>query len=187
MLRLTKLFLWFKRHQRIKRRVGLIETFGLLLLMMIVLMAIFAPLLSAYQADAVVCKPFLPPTAGHRLGCDDFGHDLWSQLLYGARTSLTIGFSVALLATLVATGLSLIAGYSAGGKDNPYSWAWMDRVIMRGVDVTLALPFLPLVIVLGVYFGSSIQTQILVLSIVMWAQPVRELRAQVLQLRHATP
>ncbi len=184
MLPLANPFFWFKRHQQAKRRVGLIEMIGLLLSMSIILMAVFAPLLSAYQADAVVCKPFLSPTAGHRLGCDDFGHDLWSQLLYGARTSLMIGFSVALLATLVATGLSLIAGYSAGGKDNPYSWAWLDRVIMRGVDVTLALPFLPLVIVLGVYFGSSIRTQILVLSIVMWAQPVRELRAQVLQLRH---
>lgn len=160
-----------------------VEFFGLLLLSAIVLLAVFAPLVAGYGFSEVVCEPFSEPSASHILGCNDFGQDLLAQLLFGARTSLTVGLGVAFFSTFVATILALISGYNAGNVQDGKRGIWIDRVIMRSVDVTLSLPFLPLVIVLGVFLGSSLKTQIIVISLVMWAQPLRELRSQVLQLR----
>ncbi len=148
--------------------------------MVMIALAIFAPLIAQFGPREIACEPFSAPTSRHWLGCNDFGQDLFAQLLYGARVSLFVGILVASLSTLIATILALFAGYHAGqeGQNNSeQSTAWIDKIIMRMVDVALSLPFLPLVIVLGVYFGASIQTQILVITLVMWAHPVRELRA----------
>ncbi len=168
---------------------GKVQMVGLALLGLMIMLATFAPLIAPADPKALVCEPFAGPLPGHPLGCNDVGQDLLSQLLYGARISLFVGIAVATFSTLVATILALLAGYHAGSQDNAGSrntTSWIDKIIMRCVDVALSLPFLPLVIVLGVYFGASIQTQILVISLVMWAHPVRELRAQILSIRAAT-
>ncbi|TLP44303.1 nickel ABC transporter ATP-binding protein NikE [Cohaesibacter sp. CAU 1516] len=164
---------------------GKVQLVGLGLLLVVVVCALFAPLLAPYGPRAEVCAAFASPSHHHWLGCDDFGQDLYSQLLYGAQVSLFVGLVVALLATGLATTLALIAGLDAGGRAQDRS-GWLDRLLMRLVDVALALPLLPLVIVLGVYFGASIWTQIVVITLVMWAQPLRELRSQILSIRAAT-
>ena len=153
---------------------GKVQWTGIAILSCLILLAIFAPWVAGYNPKDAVCEPFETPSALHILGCDDAGRDLFSQLLYGARVSLYVGLSVAFFATLLAVVLAIIAGFSGG---------WTDRIIMRVVDVVLSLPFLPLVIVLGVVLGASLTTQIIVITIVMWAQPVRELRAQILSIR----
>jgi ABC-type glutathione transport system ATPase component/ABC-type dipeptide/oligopeptide/nickel transport system permease subunit len=153
---------------------GKVQWLGIVMLATIVLMAVAAPLLVPYGPRELSCAPFERPSLAHLFGCDDAGYDIFSQVLHGARVSLTIGLLVALVSTGIAAALAVIVGVYGG---------WVDRLVMRIVDVVLALPFLPLVIVLGVYFGASIQTQVLVIAFVMWASPVRELRAQVLALR----
>nr|WP_321443180.1 ATP-binding cassette domain-containing protein [uncultured Cohaesibacter sp.] len=161
---------------------GKVQMVGVGLLLTLVLCALFAPVLAPYDPKAEVCEAFAPPNGAHWLGCDDFGQDLFSQLVFGARTSLFVGLTVASLAVGVATFLAFLSGLSAGEEKG----SWVDRLLMRLVDVALALPFLPLVIVLGVYFGASIGTQILVITLVMWAQPLREMRAQILSIKAAT-
>lgn len=156
---------------------GKVQWLGIAILTTIAAVAILAPLLSAYGPTDAVCDPFEHPGPGHLLGCDDAGRDLFAQLIYGARVSLFVGLSVAVIATTAAVILSILAGLNGG---------WTDRLIMRIVDVALSLPFLPLVIVLGVYLGASLTTQILVIALVMWAQPVRELRSQILSVRAMT-
>ena len=153
---------------------GKVQWLGIIILTVMIVLAIFAPLISGYAPDQAVCDPFAKPSSDHILGCDDAGHDLLSQLLFGARVSLFVGLSVAFFATLVAVILAIVSGFYGG---------WTDRIIMRVVDVVLSLPFLPLVIVLGVVLGASLVTQIAVIAVVMWAQPVRELRAQILSIR----
>lgn len=153
---------------------GKVQWLGIAVLATIAGVAVLAPLLSAYGPTEAVCDPFEHPGPGHLLGCDDAGRDLFAQLIYGARVSLFVGLSVAVLATTAAVMLAILAGLNGG---------WTDRLIMRIVDVALSLPFLPLVIVLGVYLGASLTTQILVIALVMWAQPVRELRSQILSVR----
>ena len=153
---------------------GKVQWLGIVILGTMIILAILAPLVAGYGPDDTVCDTFAKPDPAHILGCDDAGHDLFSQLLFGARVSLFVGLSVAFFATLVAVVLAITSGLSGG---------WTDRIIMRVVDVVLSLPFLPLVIVLGVIFGASLFTQIFVIAMVMWAHPVRELRAQILSIR----
>ena len=155
---------------------GKVQRLGLGILALFATAAALAPWLAPYGPNELVCSPFAAPSGAHWLGCNDIGHDLLSRLIHGTRVSLTVGLGVATLSTLVAVGIALTAGYRGG---------LIDQVLMRLVDVVMSLPFLPLVIVLGVYLGASITTQVLVITLVMWAQPVRELRAQVLALRSA--
>ncbi|NKQ40601.1 MAG: ATP-binding cassette domain-containing protein [Sulfurovum sp.] len=153
---------------------GKVQWIGIIVLAVMIVMAILAPYIAGFLPDTEVCDPFAEPSSTHILGCDDAGHDLLSQLLFGARISLFVGLSVAAFSTFIAVVLAIIAGFSGG---------WLDKLIMRIVDIVLSLPFLPLVIVLGVVLGASLITQIIVISIVMWAQPVRELRSQILSIR----
>ncbi|HEX2027979.1 MAG TPA: dipeptide/oligopeptide/nickel ABC transporter permease/ATP-binding protein, partial [Nitriliruptorales bacterium] len=106
-------------------------------------------------------------------GTNDLGQDIFAQLLYGSRLSLLIG----VLAGAFATGVGLLAGLLAG-----YYRGWLDSVIMRSVDLTLSLPFIPLVIVLAAFFGRGLTITVLVIGAVLWARPARILRSQVLKI-----
>jgi peptide/nickel transport system permease protein len=147
---------------------------GLGILAVLVLVAVAAPLLAPYDPAERAGRPFGAPSAAHLLGTNDVGHDLLSELVYGARVSLLVGVSAALAATVIGAAVGVTAGYARGR---------LDPLLMRLVDVVLALPALPLTIVIGVFAGPGLGTQILVISIVMWAGVARELRAQVLSLR----
>jgi peptide/nickel transport system permease protein len=147
---------------------------GVGILTVLALVAIAAPLLAPYDPAERAGLPFAEPSATHLLGTDDVGHDLLTDLIHGARISLLVGVVAALAATVVGAGVGVAAGYARG---------WVDTALMRVVDVVLALPALPLTIVIGVYAGPGLGTQIAVIATVMWAGVARELRAQVLSLR----
>ncbi|WP_300010142.1 dipeptide/oligopeptide/nickel ABC transporter permease/ATP-binding protein [Pseudonocardia sp.] len=141
---------------------------------MLVLVGLTAPWLSPYDPTERVGRPFSTPSAAHLLGTNDVGHDLLSELIHGARISLLVGLVAALAATVIGVSVGLTAGYLRG---------WVDTALMRFVDVVLALPVLPLTIVIGVFAGPGLLTQIVVIAAVIWAGVARELRAQVLSLR----
>jgi ABC-type glutathione transport system ATPase component/ABC-type dipeptide/oligopeptide/nickel transport system permease subunit len=166
---MRKIFRFFLQPEK---RLGFV---GMLILSFIALTSILAPLAAPYDPFQRSGLPFEKPNAVHLLGCNDVGHDLLSELMYGGRISLTVGLFAAFYSTAVAVFAALAAGYFGGP---------LDRFLMRVVDVVMSLPFLPLVIVLGVFLGPSVGTQILVISIVMWAPPCRELRSQVLKIRN---
>lgn len=147
---------------------------GLGLLAALLTVALTAPWLAPYDPTVRTGVPFARPSAAHLLGTDDVGRDLLSALVYGTRISLLVGIVAALSATVVGAGVGVAAGYARG---------WLDAVLMRLVDVVLALPVLPLTIVVGVFAGPGVLTQIAVIAAVLWAGTARELRAQVLSLR----
>lgn len=147
---------------------------GVGILALLGITALGAPLLAPYDPNARIDTPFARPSAAHLLGTNDVGHDLLSELIYGARISLLIGVVAALAATLVGLAIGVTAGYARG---------WLDTILMRLVDVVLALPILPLALVIGVFLGPGLGNQILVITLVIWAPVARELRAQVLSLR----
>lgn len=147
---------------------------GVLMLGVLLLCAVAAPWLAPFDPTERVTRPFAAPSAEHWLGADDVGHDLLSMLIHGARISLFVGIVAAVIATAVGTIVGVVAGYSRGV---------VDTVLMRIVDVVLALPVLPLTIVIGVFAGPGLRTQVMVISAVLWAGLARELRAQVLTLR----
>jgi ABC-type dipeptide/oligopeptide/nickel transport system ATPase component/ABC-type dipeptide/oligopeptide/nickel transport system permease subunit len=147
---------------------------GLVLLAVPTLAATFAPLVARHSPTRPSGRPLLRPSAGHPLGTDDLGVDIFSQLIYGSRISLAIGLGAAVLAVVVGLTVALVAGWRRG---------WAETVLMRLTDVTLAFPFLPLVLVLAAFFGRGLIVTAVVIGAVSWARPARVLWAQVLKLR----
>ena len=147
---------------------------GGFLLLVLVVVAVFAPVIAGHDPLVPQGRPFESPSRAHPLGTDDVGHDLFAQLLYGARVSLTIALLSATIAIGVGLTVALLAGYHRGK---------LEQVLMRVVDLTLAFPFLVLVIVLAAFFGRSLVTTVAVIGAVIWARPARILRSQVIKVR----
>ena len=152
-------------------RLGML---GAAVLLLFILIALLAPVLAPYEPGARGGVPFEAPSTRHLLGTNDIGRDVLTDLIYGSRVSLVVGFVVALAATTVGTLVGIVAGYFGG---------FVDNVAMRLVDLSMALPFLPLLIVLAAFLGSSLGITIFVIALVLWARPARVLRSQVLSLK----
>ena len=159
----------------VSKKMGMI---GALFLGFVLALAIVGPFIVPYNANEQVGVPFSPPSTEHWLGTNDMGQDIMAELVEGARVSLIIGIVAALIATLIGTTIGVVSGYVGG---------WFDSLCMRMVDITLTLPFLPLMIVLAVYLGPSMYTLIFVISLVMWAGKARQIRAQTLTIRNRGP
>jgi peptide/nickel transport system ATP-binding protein/peptide/nickel transport system permease protein len=145
---------------------------GLTLIVALVFTAVFAPWLSPFDPTERVGRPFGVPNADHPLGTNDIGQDILSELIYGARISLTVGVLSALVAIVVGTSVGLLSGY----------YRRIDPWLMRLVDVILVLPFLPLLILLAAYLGRSLTNTILIIGLLIWAGTARVIRSQVLTL-----
>jgi peptide/nickel transport system permease protein len=147
---------------------------GLAGIALIFLVAVFAPLVTFYGPTAIAGKSLEAPGPSHILGCDELGMDIWSQICYGARMSLVIGLAVALISGLGGGVLGILAGYVGG--------IW-DMLLLRAIDITLALPNFPLLIVIAAFLNPSIVNVILVLVLFSWAKPARIARSQTLALK----
>lgn len=143
-------------------------------IIIIVLMAALAPFITFYGPSEISGKSLEPPGPSHILGTDELGMDIWSQLCYGARMSLVIGLAVALIAGLGGGALGILAGYVGG--------IW-DALLLRSIDITLALPNFPLLIVIAAFLGPNIVNVILVLVLFSWAKPARIARSQTLAMK----
>jgi len=142
------------------------------------LVALVAPVLAPHDPTATTGPSFASPSPSHPLGTNDIGQDILSELLYGARTSLTIGGLAAALAVTIATIVGLAAGLG-----RPLA----EAALMRTTDLVLAVPVVPLMVVLGAFFGGGAVTQVLVIGGLLWAPAARETRAQALSLRERGP
>lgn len=116
-----------------------------------------------------------PPSWQHPFGTDDLGMDLLAQICYGAGISLIVGLGTALLAGAGGTLLGMLAGYYG---------RWVDKLITGLCDVMMCIPNLPMMIVMGAFFGSSLRNIILVLALISWATPARVARAKMLAMKH---
>lgn len=160
--------------ERYRSSARVLGVLGAAIVLALVLIAVFAPVLARHSPDVASGLPYERPSASHPLGTNDVGHDLFSQLIYGSRISLTIGVLSAVVATLIGLGVALLAGYYRG---------WAETLLMRLVDLTLSFPFLVLVIVLAAFFGRGLITTVVVIGAVLWARPARVLRSQVIKVR----
>lgn len=146
--------------------------FGGCMFLVLVFLAVFPGIVAPYDPTETVARPFLPPGQSHLLGTNDIGQDLFSELVWGTRVSLLTGIAVSLITVTIGSILGLFAGY--------YNTLG-SSIVMRLVDLTLALPFLPLVILLGAYLGASWRNVIIILILVSWAAPARLIRSRVLE------
>jgi ABC-type dipeptide/oligopeptide/nickel transport system permease subunit len=144
--------------------------------LVIILVAVAAPLLSSYNPTATdFTHLFAPPgSPGHLLGSDQLGRDTLSRLLYGTRSTLEVGVLATLLGTAVAVPIGIISGYYRG---------WIDSIIMRCTDVILAFPFLVIAVGLAAILGPSLGNAILALGIAQIPGVIRIARAEALNLR----
>ncbi len=143
-------------------------------IVLIILMAALAPLITFYGPTAISGKSLEAPGPSHVLGTDELGMDIWSQICYGARMSLVIGLAVALISGLGGGVLGILAGYVGG--------VW-DTLLLRAIDITLALPGFPLLVVIAAFLGPSIVNVILALVLFSWAKPARIARSQALAMK----
>jgi len=150
-------------------------TFGLILTVLLVIVAIAAPLFAPYDPDVQETSRRLEaPSRSHPLGLDDLGRDVLSRIVFGARVSLRVGFSVVIIASLIGVTLGAISGYFGG---------WTDTLIMRLTDILLAFPGILLAIALVAVLGPSLNNVILALATIGWVGYARLVRGQVLKVR----
>ena len=148
---------------------------GLIILSLIILAAVFAPLIAPHSPTATSFAPYQGPDGVNWLGTTGNGQDVFSQLIYGARISLLVGLGAGALATLVAVTIGLIAGYRPGV---------VDEVLGFVTNLALVIPGLPLMIVLAAYLqGHSVWTIVLVVAFTGWATGARVMRSQTSTLR----
>jgi len=165
--------LWRDAWRRLRR--NRLALFGLGMLCLFILLALLTPWIAPYAYDAQDLNlGATPPSAAHWLGTDVFGRDLLTQILYGGRISLAVGFVATAVALLIGVTWGAIAGY-AGGR--------LDAVMMRVVDILYALPFMIFIVLLMVVFGRNILLLFLAIGAVEWLTMARIMRGQVQSLR----
>ena len=160
---------------RFCRQEPLASAFGLLTIIM-TLMAIFAPLITAYSPTELVTRPLVGPSPSHPFGTDEFGRDLFSRVVYGARVSLAVGF----LATGIGVALSFAIGVTSA-----YSGGWLDFVVQRIVDAVQAVPAVVLLLGIVVALGPSLASIVLALSVRSGIVSSRVIRSATLGIRSA--
>jgi peptide/nickel transport system permease protein len=179
-----------RRWRRFLQHRLAVASLGVLVLLTVA--SFSAPLVErALGIDANAADLFLrlsPPSAQHPLGTDELGRDLLCRLLYGGRVSLLVGLSAALFAAVVGTGIGLVAGYTGG---------LVDRFLMRFNDAVIALPLLPLLIVLAAVDleklglpAAIVQSEnvslyriVIIITLFGWNTVARLVRAEALALR----
>lgn len=139
--------------------------------------AIFAPWLSPYSPYEYSGASLENPNPIHLLGTNDVGQDLLSELIYGGRISILIALAAGGATVLLGLLVGLVAGAFGG---------WVDNILMRIVDALLAIPRLPLMILIISIMGYGLIATILVISLLFWPTPARVIRAQVISLRGRT-
>ncbi len=158
--------------QLLRNRKALV---GVTILVLVILVAIFAPLLTEYSPTQRVGRPHQPPSSDHLLGTTRLGYDVFTRLLYGARISLAVGFGAGLLITVIGTVLGIIAGYKSGV---------VDEVISFLTNMVLVIPNLPLLLVLAAFIGQASPLVIaVILGFTSWAWGVRVTRSETLSIR----
>lgn len=157
------------------QRLNMSTWFGIAIVVALVLAAIFAPLLATHDPDAQDIIMYLsPPSADNLLGTDQFGRDILSRLLYGARYSLTIGFLAIVVALIIGSFIGMIAGF-AGGRT--------DIVLMQIMDVVLAFPSLILGLALVALMGATLTNIVIAIAFTAIPAFARIARAGVLTQR----
>ena len=160
---------------RMFRRSGS-ALFGLVLVVVLGLAAALAPLLAPHDPNLIDTARRLarPLTAGHVLGTDEFGRDLLSRLLYGARTSLVVGLAATALAAVAGSAFGLLAGFVG---------RWVDQLVMRSIDTLMAFPYFLLAIAIIATLGPGLVNGMVAVAIVNIPFYGRIVRATVLAVK----
>lgn len=147
------------------------------LALLIILIAVFAPVVTGgvSPTDAVLKDALQAPSAKHIFGTDKLGRDIFTRVIYGARTSLTASFSVVLIIFALGTVLGVLAGYFGG---------WTDTIIMRIADMMVSFPGMVFAMAIAGILGASVRNAVIAVSLVSWTKYARLARSLVLKIRN---
>jgi len=164
---------WKDAWMRLKKNKS--AMFGLMVLIILVLCAIFADFIAPYGPDdQLLSRRFTPPGKGFLLGTDNFGRDIFSRIIYGSRISLLVGFISVTLSTVVGSTLGAIAGFY--GKT-------IDNIIMRVIDIMLAIPSILLAISIAAALGPGLRNVMIAVGIGAVPGYARIVRASILTVK----
>ncbi len=157
-------------------RANRIAVGGLVVILLLAVMAIFAPFISPYDPIDEIFRGMRggSPTLAHPFGYDHLGRDLLSRVIFGTRVALLVG----LLATGIAVTLGVVIGAVAG-----YLGSWEDTLISRVIDTLMAFPIIALLVVLAAVLGPSLVTTVVVIGMTGWARFARVVRADIMSLK----
>lgn len=160
----------------LRMRRNSLAMMGLVIVLALIVMAVAAPVLAPHDPFAQdLSQRLLPPgTPGYWLGTDEFGRDLWTRILYGARITLYIVALVAVTAPVIGLAVGTVAGYFGG---------WTDQILMRITDIFLAFPRLILSLALVAVLGPGIENAVLAIALTAWPPYARVARAETLTVR----
>ncbi|GAA0615436.1 ABC transporter permease [Paenochrobactrum glaciei] len=148
---------------------------GGLITLTIIILAVFAPALATHGVEQMDMRNrFAGPSWDHLLGTDNFGRDLWSRLVWGARVSLSIAVIAVVFSVIIGTIVGLVAGYFGG---------WVDLVLMRVTDIFLGVPAIVLALAIVAILGPGMLNVALALIVVAWTEYARVVRSTTLVLR----
>ena len=165
--------LWHDAWLRLRKNK--LALFGGSVLLFMIVVALLTPWIAPYSYEAQnLDLGASPPSPAHWLGTDIFGRDVLTQIMYGGRISLAVGFIATAVALLIGVTWGAVAGY-VGGR--------VDAVMMRLVDILYALPFMIFIVLLMVVFGRNILLLFLAIGAVEWLTMARIMRSQVQSLR----
>ena len=150
---------------------------SLIILLFLGFIAIFGPRLAPYGVNEMTDELLVSPRPGHWFGTDDIGRDIFTMVLYGARTSLLVGIVAALISMFIGTSLGAVAGYY-GGK--------LDRFLNELINIFLMLPTFFLIIMVVAIFGSSMAKVTLVIGLTSWMGTAKLMNAQTKSLKERT-
>ncbi|RWX81376.1 ABC transporter permease [Neorhizobium lilium] len=158
-------------------RTDLSGMLGLGVVCVLAILAVLAPLIAPYDPYLQsLTSTLLPPSAAHFAGTDELGRDVFSRLLYGSRTTLLIVVSVSVLVAPIGLIIGVCAGYFGG---------WVDKVLMRIVDIFLALPSLVLALGFVAALGAGTENAVLAIALTAWPPIARLARAETLTIRNS--
>lgn len=169
---------WGRRYRRwLQFRANRLAMLGLVVAALLILAAIFAPLIAPQSPDAQnLAARLQPPSVQHWLGTDELGRDLFSRLLYGGRVTLGMVVAVVILVAPIGLLVGSVAGYAGG---------WVDRVLMRVTDVFLAVPQLILALAFVSALKPGITSAIVAIALTAWPPYARQARADTLTIRQS--
>jgi peptide/nickel transport system permease protein len=148
---------------------------GLFVVAILFAVAIFAPYLAPYPPDEIDTSQVLAdPSRAHLLGTDVLGRDVLSRIIFGAGVSLSVGFVAVGISTMIGVLLGAVSGYYGG---------WVDKVIMRFVDIMLCFPTFFLILAVIAFVGPSIWNIMVVIGVTSWMGVTRLIRAEFLSIR----
>jgi peptide/nickel transport system permease protein len=157
------------------RRARMIPAYlGVMIIVAWVVVAVTIPLWSPHDPLAAVDHRLLSPSGKHLLGTDALGRDCFTRVLWGTRTSLPVAFIVIVVSVLIGCTIGAVAGFFGG---------WIDAVLMRFVDITMAFPPILLAMAITASLGPSVRNALIGMVLVWWPIYARLLRAQVQAIR----